>query len=134
MSTLLKDAKVQAVMKSEEIRKHLHRLEPKDLLVFLQTGASAKYTNEIFGRWEFDAAATTAQLHRAVPGISASDLRRLESVLESKFKGTTLVATIEEKVFIKSQMADMPNFAQILAPPRRVIVKDRKSTRLNSSH
>ncbi|MEY4377845.1 MAG: hypothetical protein RJB26_2395 [Pseudomonadota bacterium] len=122
MSALLNDAKVQAVIKSEEIRKHLHRLEPKDLLVFLQTGASSKYTNEIYGRWELDAAATTAQLHRVVPGISASDLRRLESVLETKFRGTTLVATIEEKVFIKSQMADMPNFAQILAPSRRVIV------------
>jgi hypothetical protein len=102
---ILQSPKIQAIINNPDLLKQIWAtLTPdlKDLRDFMNTGKSAKYDGEmILGRWTFDANASAAELRRARPNMSVTDMKKFRALLMFAFKNASLMATPEHKAYIK---------------------------------
>ncbi len=78
-----------------------------DLVAYLQTGQTAKYNSEnIVGRWDFNAAAATAIMLQSRPVISSREMRAMRAVLTQAYARTAFVAGADGQAFLKN----LPHF------------------------
>ncbi len=78
-----------------------------DLYAYLQTGQSAKSGSEqIVGRWDFNAGAATAIMLRSRPVISSREMRAMRAVLTQAYARTAFVAGADGQAFLKN----LPHF------------------------
>jgi hypothetical protein len=77
-----------------------------DLTAYLKTGTSAKYSEPIFGRWDFDVSVSVAMLRQARPNIPSNEMRTIRAMWTQGFADTTFVAAGDGQAFLKN----LPNF------------------------
>jgi hypothetical protein len=77
-----------------------------DLTAYLKTGTSAKYSEPILGRWDFDVSVSVAMLRQARPNIPSNEMRAIRAMWTQGFADTTFVAAGDGQSFLKS----LPNF------------------------
>ena len=78
-----------------------------DLYAYLQTGQTAKSGSEqIVGRWDFNAGAATAIMLQSRPVISSREMRAMRAVLTQAYARTAFVAGADGQAFLKS----LPHF------------------------
>jgi hypothetical protein len=77
-----------------------------DLTAYLKTGTSAKYSEPILGRWDFDVSVSVAMLRQARPNIPSNEMRAIRAMWTQGFTDTTFVAAGDGQAFLKS----LPNF------------------------
>ena len=78
-----------------------------DLVAYLHTGQSAKYSSEnIVGRWNFNAGAATAIMLQSRPVTSSREMRAMRAVLTQAYAKTAFVAGADGQAFLKN----LPHF------------------------
>ena len=78
-----------------------------DLVDYLQTGQTAKYNSEnIVGRWDFNAGAATAIMLQSRPVISSREMRAMRAVMTQAYAKTAFVAGADGQAFLKN----LPHF------------------------
>jgi uncharacterized membrane protein required for colicin V production len=78
-----------------------------DLVAYLQTGQTAKYSSEnIIGRWDFNAGAATAIMLQSRPVISSREMRAMRAMLTQSYVKTAFVAGADGQAFLKN----LPHF------------------------
>jgi hypothetical protein len=78
-----------------------------DLYAYLQTGQTAKYGSEnIIGRWDFNAGAATSIMLQSRPVISSREMRAMRAVLTQAYAKTAFVAGADGQAFLKN----LPHF------------------------
>ncbi|HWD92085.1 MAG TPA: CvpA family protein [Verrucomicrobiae bacterium] len=92
---LLNYPKVQAIIQNPETVKTItNALLPNlsDLQTFLETGKSQTFTEDIFGRWDFDLPATMSLVRKGHPNMSAAEARKYRNAFAASFTKLTFVA------------------------------------------
>jgi hypothetical protein len=78
-----------------------------DLYAYLQTGQTAKYDSEnIVGRWDFNAGAATAIMLQSRPVISSREMRAMRAMMTQSYARTAFVAGADGRAFLKN----LPHF------------------------
>ena len=78
-----------------------------DLYAYLQTGQPSKYGSEnIVGRWLFNAGATTAIMLQSRPVTSSREMRAMRATMTQSYARTAFVAGGDGQAFLKN----MPHF------------------------
>jgi hypothetical protein len=102
---LINYPKVQAIIKNPDLVKTVEdALVPNlvDLRSFLETGKSQTFTNDIYGRWNFDITGTMALFRRAHPNLTASEAQKLRATFASTFSRTTFMAAPPDMAILKN--------------------------------
>jgi hypothetical protein len=97
--------KVQAIIQNPEMVKTVtNALLPNlsDLQSFLMTAKSQNFTEEIYGRWDFDVNGTMALYRKAHPNLTAAEAKKYRDGLIVNFARTTLVAAPADMVVLKN--------------------------------
>ena len=97
--------KVQAIIKSPEIVKTVtNALVPNlsDLQAYLETGKSKTFSEEIFGRWDFDVGGTMMLVRKAHANMSAVEAKRYREAYTANFGKTTFVAAPGDLAVLKN--------------------------------
>jgi hypothetical protein len=93
--------KTQAILGNQEILTLLGQTDLKDLLQYLKTGESPKYSGvRILGRWQLDPYGTLLQMKRRKARISTADMRMLRQQLDF-VKAYTLMVTPDSNASLK---------------------------------
>jgi len=74
----------------------------KDLGNYLTNGVSAKYTEPLLGRWNFDVNATILNYRRLKPNIRGSEAVKLRAWMAEKFPSGSLVAAPDHMLVLKN--------------------------------
>lgn len=111
--------KVQAIIKNPETMKKITAaLVPNlaDLENYLtnNTGRSEVFTNQIFGRWDFDVIETMGLVRAAHPKMTAAEAKKFRDALNASFTKTTFVAVPGNVAVLKNY----PHFNQ--GPPASI--------------
>jgi hypothetical protein len=78
-----------------------------DLYAYLQTGQSEKSGSEnIVGRWDFNAGAATAIMLQSRPVISSREMRAMRATMTQSYARTAFVAGADGRAFLKN----LPHF------------------------
>jgi uncharacterized membrane protein required for colicin V production len=78
-----------------------------DLYAYLQTGQTAKYGSEqIVGRWDFNAGAATAIMLQSRPVTSSREMRAMRATMTQSYARTAFVAGADGQAFLKN----LPHF------------------------
>ncbi len=94
-----------------------------DLTGYLQTGKSAKYdTEKIIGHWELNVNVTLAWMRQNNPRIKASDMRTARAWMTESYAKTRILATGDNKLFIKS----LPQLKPVAGQPPKTEYADWK--------
>ena len=102
---ILKYPAVDAMLKNPDFLKTIWgTVEPnlQDLSQFLVSGVSTNFPEKILGRWDFDVNGAIAALRRSKPNIRSTEMGQWKQWLEANSAKTTLVATPENKVYVKN--------------------------------
>ena len=103
---LLKHPKIVAVLDNNDLTTEIIRVigdNLKDLRKFIETGKSEKYDEEkILGQWTVDVAGTIFGEKNKRPNVSSLELSRLKQNIMSTYSSASLVATIDNRVVLKS--------------------------------
>jgi hypothetical protein len=92
---LINYPKVQAIVKNPDTVKTItNALVPNltDLQTFLETGKSQTFTEDIFGRWDFDLPGTMALIRKAHPNLTPAEAQKYRNAFAANFSNTTFVA------------------------------------------
>ncbi len=81
-----------------------------DLVPYLQTGTSAKFTDKILGQWDYNAQVTLAWWRLGQAHVTASEMMALRQLWMKAYGATTIVATGDHELFIKN----LPHFNEQL--------------------
>ena len=73
-----------------------------DLTAYMQTGKSTKYSDKIIGDWAFNVRVTLAWWRQSQPKIQASELMAIRALWTKAYGETTVLATGDHQLFIKS--------------------------------
>ncbi len=110
-SLILEHVNTQAVLTNAEVRAFVASLDVNDLMTYLKTGRSPKYSEEkILGQWVYNFPASLVLAKREKPNMLASDLIRYRREMEDRFDQATLYATLNNVFTIKlpSRMENTP--------------------------
>jgi len=102
---LLNYPKVQAIIqKPETIKTITNSLLPNlsDLQNFLLTAKSQTFTEEIYGRWDFDVFTTMMLYRKAHPNITPAEAKNLRAAYRASFTKTTFIAAPGDMAFLKN--------------------------------
>ncbi|MBC8002126.1 MAG: CvpA family protein [Opitutaceae bacterium] len=103
---LLKHPRIVAVLDNNDLTTEIMRVigeNLKDLRQFIETGKSEKYDEEkILGQWNVDVAGTIVGEKIKRPNVSSLELSRLKQNIMSTYSSASLVATIDNRVVLKS--------------------------------
>lgn len=105
IAEILNYPKVQEMMKNPDVVKSLETsLVPnlKDLRGYLETGSSAKFSEPILGRWNFDVNGTIGLLRREKPNMTSKEMTQRRAALAPFAAATEIVVTPEQQVFLKN--------------------------------
>lgn len=106
LGKLMEHSPVQAIVKNPEtLRLVWNTVAPdlKDLRVYLETGKSPKYDPEtLLGRWEFNVNMAMANVRRARPNISATEMQKLKKWMIAAFSQTSFVAMTDQTAILKN--------------------------------
>jgi hypothetical protein len=95
MLDILNYPKVQAIIQNPDTVKTItNALLPNlaDLQNFLLTAKSQTFSEEIYGRWDFDVFTTMTLYRKNHPNLSAVDAKKMREAFKSNFAKTTFVA------------------------------------------
>jgi hypothetical protein len=101
---ILNYPKVQAIIQNPETMKTItNALLPNlsDLQNFLLTAKSQNFTEEIYGRWDFDVFTAMMLYRKAHPNITAVEAKNLRAAYRNNFAKTTFVAAPGDLAFLK---------------------------------
>lgn len=102
---ILNYPKVQAILQNQETMKTItNALLPNlaDLQNFLLTAKSQNFSEEIYGRWDFDVFTTMMLYRKAHPNVTAVEAKNLRNAYRSNFGKTTFVAAPGDLAFLKN--------------------------------
>lgn len=102
---LMKNPSVQSLLANKEQIKlitDIVQTNLDDLTEYLKTGKSAKYSDKLIGRWEFNPAVTVAWLKQGRPKMTASEMRAVRAVWSLAYSNTCVLATGDNQLFVKS--------------------------------
>jgi hypothetical protein len=102
---ILKYPKVQAILeKPETIKTITNALLPNlsDLQNFLLTAKSQTFTEQIYGRWDFDVFTTMMLYRKAHPNLTAAETKNLRAAYRASFGKTVFVAAPGDSAFLKN--------------------------------
>ncbi len=102
---LLNYPKVQAIIQSPETMKSItNALLPNlaDLQNFLLTAKSQTFSEEIYGRWDFDAFTTMSLFRKAHPNITAVEAKKRRDAYKADFTKTTFTAAPGDLAVLKN--------------------------------
>lgn len=102
---ILNYPKVQAIIQNPETMKTItNALLPNlsDLQNFLLTAKSQTFSEEIYGRWDFDVFTTMMMYRKAHPNITAVEAKNLRAAYRNNFGKTMFVAAPGDLAFLKN--------------------------------
>jgi len=102
---ILNYPKVQAIIQSADTMKTItNALLPNltDLQNFLLTAKSQTFSEEIYGRWDFDVFTTMMLYRKAHPNLTAVEAKNLRAAYKANFAKTTFVAAPGDLAFLKN--------------------------------
>jgi len=102
---LLNYASAKAIWQNSDTTKMIWDLVTNnltDLETYLQTGQSAKYTDKILGRWNFNLNTTYAMLRVSNPNVSAADMQALGVWMMTYYTNTTFLAGSDGQAFLNN--------------------------------
>jgi hypothetical protein len=111
LAELIKYPRVQAMIQNADLLKTIKDsavTNLSDLQAFLTNGVSEKFGEKILGRWNFDPNSSILLVRKAKPNISAKEVLALRRQLTALFTRTSLVATTDEKAFLKNMPSMTP--------------------------
>jgi len=97
--------KVQAIVQNPETVKTItNALLPNlgDLQNFLLTAKSQTFSEEIFGRWDFDTFSTMTLYRKTHPNLTAQESKNLRNAFKANFAKTTFIAAPGDTAFLKN--------------------------------
>jgi len=97
--------KVQAIVQNPETVKTItNALLPNlsDLQNFLLTAKSQTFSEEIFGRWDFDVFSTMTLYRKTHPNLTAQESKNLRNAFKLNFAKTTFIAAPGDLAFLKN--------------------------------
>jgi hypothetical protein len=102
---ILNYPKVQAIVQNPETVKTItNALLPNltDLQNFLLTAKSQTFSEEIFGRWDFDVFSTMMLYRKAHSNLTATEAKNLRNAYKANFGKTTFIAAPGDLAFMKN--------------------------------
>jgi hypothetical protein len=106
VSEILKHPKLQPILDSPDELQEIWTIlvdNFDDLLGFLNTGQSQKYADQkLVGRWEFNLNATLTAIQELKPNATSTEMRAAKQQVSSVFGKTTILATLDNEVFLKN--------------------------------
>jgi hypothetical protein len=102
---ILNYPKVQAIIQSpENIKTITNALLPNlvDLQNFLLTAKSQTFSEEIYGRWDFDLFTTMTLYRKAHPNLTAVDAKKIREAFRSNFAKMTFTAAPDDFAALKN--------------------------------
>jgi hypothetical protein len=108
--------KVQAIVQNPETVKTItNALLPNltDLQNFLLTAKSQTFSEEIYGRWDFDVFATLMLYRKAHPNMTALEAKNLRNAYRANFAKATFIAAPGDLAFLKNY----PHINMTARPP-----------------
>lgn len=118
VSLILKDPAFDQLLAHPEIQRVLKELDLPDLMNYLKTGKSEKYSVEpLVGRWQIDVKGTVLQYARSNPGMAVVNQNRLSYLLRLRMADYVLLGTPDEKLFVKGAQKPLAAFGTMLATP-----------------
>ncbi len=109
LAQILGHPKTQAILGNPDALQQLEQIDLKDLMTYLQTGESPKYSDQpILGRWEVDAYLTLQQEKRRRTEMTSQEVRQLRQNVEM-IKGFKLVVAPDNSAKLKG-----PDIAQLI--------------------
>jgi hypothetical protein len=121
---ILNYPKVQAILQSPETVKTItNALMPNlaDLQNFLQTGTSQTFSEEIYGRWDFDAFTTMSLYRKLHPTIGAVEAKKRRDAYKLDYMKTTFTAA-------PGDLAVLKNYPHFNVNGRQVTIDLQNST------
>jgi hypothetical protein len=109
LQDVLNEPPVQDFLKNKDLRTTVENTietNMDDLLVFLQTGKSAKFTDKIIGQWDYNVRVTLAWWRLSQPKIPASQMLAIRNSWSKAYGATTVLATGDHQLFVKN----LPHF------------------------
>jgi uncharacterized membrane protein required for colicin V production len=110
ISSLINDSQIQSMWQNPETVNLVWGIIQDnfdDLVAYLQTGQTAKYNSEnIVGRWDYNAGAATAIMLQSRPVISSREMRAMRATMTQSYARTAFVAGADGQAFLKS----LPHF------------------------
>lgn len=101
---ILNYPKVQAIIQNQDTVKAItNALLPNlaDLQKFLETGKSQTFTEEIYGRWDFDPFTTMSLYRKAHPNITAVEAKKRRDAYKADYAKTTFTAAPGDLAVLK---------------------------------
>jgi hypothetical protein len=98
---IINHPKTQAILNDQDIVQQLQQTDLKDLLEYLKTGESPKFSDtRILGRWQLEPYATLLQEKKRRSHLTTAEMKLLKQQLEF-VKGYTLIVTPDNNVKLK---------------------------------
>ena len=109
LGDVLNDPPVQEFLKNKDLRSLVQStLETNmdDLMTYLQSGHSAKYTDKIIGQWIYNVRVTLAWWRLGQSKVPASEMLAIRNLWSKAYGATTVLATGDHQLFVKN----LPHF------------------------
>jgi len=109
LQDVLNEPPVQDFLKNKDLRTIMENTietNMDDLLTYLQTGNSAKFSDKIIGQWDYNVRVTLAWWRLTQPKIPASQMLAIRNSFSKAYGATTVLATGDHQLFVKN----LPHF------------------------
>ena len=121
---ILNYPKVQAIVQNPDMMKSItNALLPNlgDLQNFLLTAKSQTFSEEIYGRWDFDVYTTMSLFRKAHPNVTAVEAKKRRDAFKTEFTKTTFTAA-------PGDLAVLKNYPHVNVATRPVTIELQNST------
>jgi hypothetical protein len=102
---VIKNPNVKAIMHNPDLLKTIWGIvspDLNDLITFLKQGKSAKYTEQILGRWYFDLNRAMADYRQSKPNIPSSEMEKIKIAIANAYAKTSMMAAPDHQVVLKN--------------------------------
>jgi uncharacterized membrane protein required for colicin V production len=110
ISSLINDSQIQSIWQNPDTVNLVWGIIQDnfdDLVAYLQTGQTAKYNSEnIVGRWDYNAGAATAIMLQSRPVISSREMRAMRAAMTQSYAKTAFIAGADGQAFLRN----LPHF------------------------
>jgi hypothetical protein len=105
ITEILNYPQIQAMLNNSDLLKTIKSaLVPnlQDLRTFLETGESAKFTEKLLGRWNFDLTGSMALFRKDKPNLPAKQLAQQRGWMAATLGKAVFIATPEQQAILKN--------------------------------
>jgi hypothetical protein len=105
LQDVLNESPVQDFLRNKDLRNVVETtLETNmdDLVSYLETGTSSKFTDKIIGQWDYNARVTLAWWRLGQSHVTASEMMALRQLWTKAYGATTILATGDHQLFINN--------------------------------